>query len=368
MAIRELIRRGYWQAAGDDGVDGGGAGGTDDVDENENTGTDDAGSGNENESMATTMAEAIAENFSDKDEDDPDKKTSTEEATAGEEDAKKLESSLPESDAIVDDKDKALEKDDLYEEPEGLDKSSPKTQERFKKLVDQNKEKDTAIESLKSENQGIIGMIQDTGATADQFGSLLNLTSLMYHPDKADPKAAVETLYSAASKLAKANGIDLPGSDPLDGHDDLRAKVDKMDITLDDAKEIALSRNRQSTQEQQNTERTTQQEEQNKSAQRVSSGKTAVQEYLLDLQKNDIDFEAKADHLMEAVEGIAKSEPPEKWVEHLDRLYKAIGKVAKTNPKPKDDNNESLRSGRGGGGVKAPGSMGEAISQGLKTA
>jgi len=351
MALNELLKRGYWAEAGDTPNAGvvEGAGDVDDINtDNLEKPVDEPQS----------MAEAISQSIHSQDE-------PSEPKVPADESKNEEVSSLPDSDAIVDkNKDDDLAEPDPYEPPEDLEKSSKKTQERFHDLVEKNKEKDTRLTELKTENENIISMISSTGATAEQFGSLINLSALMYHPDKADPKAAVDSLYAAASKIAKSSGIDLPGFDPLEGHDDLRTQVDGMEIGLDAAKELAQSRNVQSVRVQQDKEKEQMQESQQRSSQRAEEGKNAVTKYLLNLQNTDIDFEAKAQHLMDAVSGISKTVPPEQWVEHLDRHYKTVNNIIKSAPKIKEAS--PLRSGGGSGGNKAPASMQEAISQSLQ--
>ncbi len=358
MALRELLRRGYWNAAGSDGSDSGSS-----VDAGDDHG-DDSAVDNEaqaNDDAPQTMAEAIAQNFksddSDNDSGNTDEKPDTDDKSGD------VVDSLPDSDAIADEKDNKDDKD-IYEPPEGLDNSSDKTKERFHELVSQNKKKDSRIQELETENDQIISMISGTGATAQQFGELLEISSLMYHPEQSNPKEAIDKLYSAASQIARANGIDLPGYDPLEGHDDLRQKVENMDMTLDAAKELAQHRNRQHIQNERTQEESTQRQEQAAYQSRVAEGKDNIRKYLENLQDNDIDFEAKAEYLMDAVKGIAQEVPPEKWVEHLDRHYKTIDSIVKNRLPPKDP--APLRSGGGGSGVKAPTDMQEAISQGLK--
>ena len=366
MAIRELIRRGYWDEHEEDGNDLGGGSGDQAGDEGgtpveqegaAGEGADEAtaAEGQGEEGKARTLAEEIAQSLGVGKK--PEDTAGEGEAPDGKDDGKvRPVSPVP--------GEKTAKAEDPYAEPEWLKKASPQTQDRFHELVRWNKEKDQHLERLTNDARGFVQMVRDTGANQEQFLEVLDTATLMFHPEKGNPQQAVEKLYNAAKMIAEAAGLPLPGYDPLEAFPDIKERVDNDDLDRATAEELARIRAREKTQERAREQRNHGQQQQQQQEAAITKAVTDLTTFLADKQANDIDFPAKAKIMMEAAEYAKKNLMPHQWLGYMQTQYDFVSKHAKKEAGK--DGHRPVRSTGSGGGSKAPETLQDAIKQSLK--
>jgi len=263
---------------------------------------------------------------------------------------KKPEEKKPESD----------KKPDLYAEPEGL---KAKAKERFQELVTSHKEQTQQLQAMGQTIAGFRQMVKETGATEDQFVQSLDLLKLV----NTNPAEASKKLYDMALNLALASNVEIPGVDFLKDFPDLTKQVDDREITPEAAREIAKGRREKATREA--ADRRTQEQQQLTERQRQEEQQTltAIESFLMDKEKNDIDWPGKANLLLKAAQFAKVNLPMKSWLPYLQQQYEMIGEtVAKTAGQANNGNGKRpLRPSPGGGGQEQPTTMQAAIKQSL---
>ena len=255
-------------------------------------------------------------------------------------------------------------------EPQPLDYSMPedlseRAQDRFTKLVDANKEKDTQIEQMAHTMMGFKKMITDSGLNNDEFLNALDIMALV----KSDPSKGIERLHQVIEEVATNAGIPVSGYeyDELRDFPDLKNDVEDMKITKEYALKIAQQRRTQARQEQQDQ----QNEQQNQQRQQWEDDrKSALPQIgaLIDsYQKNDIDWDAKSDLMMEAAKYARDNLPPTQWVPYMKQEYQRITSIATKMAGKRGNGSDTPLMGNNSvrGGQKDPGDIGEWIDQNL---
>ena len=177
----------------------------------------------------------------------------------------------------------------------------------------------------------LIAMVQETGATPDQYGMTLDYLKTLNAAHGGDMKAAEQALamvMSEAAELAKALGRELPGiHDPLEGHADLQAAVQAGDMDRKAAAEVAHARfiqqSAQAQRQQQDTSRQSQAAADNARDQLIA--------YDAQMQA-DPQYVAKWPMLNALVAEIRATLPPAQWLAATQRAYLSIPDVPVAQP------------------------------------
>ena len=177
----------------------------------------------------------------------------------------------------------------------------------------------------------LIGMVQDTGATPQQYGMTLDYLKVINAANGGD-RAAAERAYEMVSgelaALAKLIGKEVPGlHDPLVEHPDLQQQINMGEISRGAALELASLRQAQaldSGRRQIETQRHDAQTEQ----QRGIEGLNALGAEL----SADPQYAQKAPVLVAALRAMQETTPPAKWVETARRIYAGIPAMATPAP------------------------------------
>jgi hypothetical protein len=203
-----------------------------------------------------------------------------------------------------------------------LDKAGIKTPEEIPAMVARARAADD-----------MIAMVMETGATPDQYGSLLDYVGAVNKAQSGDPKAAEAAfamIQREYAELAKALGKEVPGIyDPLAEHPDLQAEVDE-GMSRARALEIAESR-RQNALRAQVQEHTARNDQQTRQQQQViAQGVDSLRAWEADKLK-DPAYLAIRDQLSAEVAGIKQNLPPAQWVYATDLAYRAIAAQARSS-------------------------------------
>lgn len=241
--------------------------------------------------------------------------------------------------------------DDPYATPDELNQEGrEKTKERFEKLVAFNKEKDVALEQMQTQIGGFQEVIKSSGASAEEFGQLIEYSSLVKSGDPVNLQRALNILDSNRNAIAVQLGIDLPGADLLSEHPDLQKMIDNMEITRTGALEILKARTQSKQQEKQNLNVQQQEQQANDYQAAIKSAETELN--LLDqhYQTNDPDYAFKRQLIHQQIPQIAQTYPPHQWKIQVQMLHQTIsntaGMVEQQNQTPKTP--EPLRSSGSG--------------------
>lgn len=169
----------------------------------------------------------------------------------------------------------------------------------------------------------LVAMVMETGATAEQYGQTLDYLRLV-NGALAGDREATEKAFAVVEKeykaLAQALGRKVDGVDPLEGHDDLREKVEDGYLSEDDALEIARARSHQAAMQAQ--QQTVQQQTQQQQA--VEQGRNALAAWDQQMLQADPSYASKRDALSAQVAVIRAQLPPDRWLQATQQLYATL--------------------------------------------
>lgn len=245
-----------------------------------------------------------------------------------------------------------------YTIPEGLNERST---ERFSKLVEDNKAQRELVSRHEETLNGMRTMVQESGLTNQEYIGAIDFAATV----KRDPAEGIKMMQNYIRHIAKTTGIEPEGMevDMLDDFPDLKEQVEDMELTKKAALELAQARRAR-----QATEQATQSAAQERAqAQQYSQAQEAAVDqlatYLTDMQKRDIDWEAKAPLVLEAAKFARNELHPSRWVDHIKSEVNKINRIAGT-VKGKSRTEVPLTGGNAPrGGHKEPQTIEEALDQ-----
>lgn len=171
--------------------------------------------------------------------------------------------------------------------------------------------------------EDIVAMVQDTGATPEQYGQALDMVKAINGALKGDRDAAehaYEFLSQELGGLAKLLGKPGAGFDPLADHADLQREVDDGDLSRERALEIVQQRNALNM----DTWRSQQQQQQTTQQQAYQQGVRALNDLGDQLEASDPTYRQKVQYLLPTLEVIKQQLPPAQWVTATQRAYAQI--------------------------------------------
>lgn len=250
----------------------------------------------------------------------------------------------------------------------------PASQQRFHELHKLAKTHEATIETLTAENAGlsqardnIMNVLTENKVEPDDFVALMDFNRKV---KTGDLEGALTMCDDYRTQLLKALGRDAPGYDPLSepAHVDLKARVDKLELSREDALQLVNARRVQTSVEQ-GQQRQQETQQQQRAAQKEQDDALAAVKAWNARIAADVDYEGKAGTILPQLEGIIRDYPPHLWVPTLDRLWKSTAAPQQqaqqqgqqqggTTPAP-------LRPSGAKGGAPAPKNMLEALEQGL---
>lgn len=248
------------------------------------------------------------------------------------------------------------------------------TRDRVQALIDTTKEATAKYEKAQQDFNYLIGGVQATGATPEQYGETLSWLQLFNSGDPAQQLKALDLVESVAERLATLLGKDRQVGDPLGQHADLKAAVASKQITPEYAKEIARTRNaqgfrteiatsaQQRQQQQDTVERTTQQ---------ARTDLTTLEENLRAVDGKE--YDAIKALIVPVLKPLMTAINPAQWKQKFTEAYtaekarRAADRAASANTGTSRPKNQPLRGGKNpaGGQARAPASAGEAMNAAL---
>lgn len=225
----------------------------------------------------------------------------------------------PKPEAKAEDKPKAPEQEEA-ELLEGV--KSHRGRERIKQVFAEKKQLEQEITSFRE-------MVKSTGMSAQEFAQTLEFGRLVSSGDEKNLRVALEMVESQRAMLYQKLGVEAPGVDLLQGHDDLKQAVDNMEITRERAVELAKYRKQQQeVQQRQQVERQTVQRQQ-EFQQQVQQAAQSMEAYL-QTRAQEIDHPARMKVIMEHfknpenLQRFVSTYQPHQWAATIKMMYDNI--------------------------------------------
>lgn len=199
---------------------------------------------------------------------------------------------------------------------------SERGKERIREVFAQKKQLEQDMGEFKE-------LITSTKMSPDQFAQTLEYGRLINSGNEQDLRVALEMLESERAFIYQKLGVEAPGIDLLEGHDDLKAAVDNMEITREKALELAKYRKgeQEKAQLQQAQERSV--KEQADFQATVQSAATAMETYL-STRAGEADHPARmqiiTDHFKNPanLQAFIQTYQPQQWAATIKMMYDGI--------------------------------------------
>jgi hypothetical protein len=244
------------------------------------------------------------------------------------------------------------------------------TRERIQTLVATVKstvgERDKAV----AQNREILGYIEETKATPQQYGDALNYLKMVNSGDPTQMEQALTVMQREVEALAKMLGKPVPGVDMLTGHADLQQEVTDGRISQERAEELAAARHRQSIQTHQVQQRQQAQQSTAASDAAIAQGRAELNAVGVELS-SDPNFAAKNAVLVAALKPVIGRAHPSDWATIYKTAYAELKlpTAPRGVPRTQVPANQPMRAKTpAGGAAKAPASLLEAIDFGIANA
>ena len=249
--------------------------------------------------------------------------------------------------------------------PEGL---AEKTQERIRSLADRVKVAEAGVTERSSDLDEMIGMVQDTGASGEQYGQMLNFMKLFNSNDVAQQRQAFQVMQSTLNDLAVKLGEPVAGVDLLVGHEDLQRELEAGTISAERANEVAVSRGREKAAAARTVSDNAQATSQAEIDAAIVTGRTELAAFEQTKITTDPQWAAKKAILVPALRSMMRQINPTQWKTTFEQAYNELNLPAVTAPvvpvTPKTPTPLRPKT-PAGEGAKQPSTMAEAIELSL---
>lgn len=248
---------------------------------------------------------------------------------------------------------------------------APRTKERITSLIGTVKE----LQPFKERYEEVMGHITNTGASPEEFATMLSYMRLIHSDKIEDRRVAYKMIEAELKGLAPHIGEVLPGEDPLAGYPDLQNAVAAQSITQEHANEIAKYRSHTKANDAAGEQTVAQQ----RAAQEFETAKQAgikdLNDWEIETRKADTQYEQKKALILPALKPVLAQLHPSRWKAAWAEAYKNV-KVAAPVARPAAPANggkpaaQPLRPNKqpaSGGAVAQPKSLLEAVNASLKT-
>lgn len=212
--------------------------------------------------------------------------------------------------------------DDIAAMPEGL---GPKAQERFQKLATVNRELTERTQQLDTQVSYVRDTFQQHGIQREQFEQATQVIGAL---NRGDFAAAQQMLTEQLRQVSLMTGQTMPGVDALSDFPDLRQKVDQLQISEQDAMEVARLRASQSAvqghYQQERQQRLASEQQQ----QTFNTARAGVDAWVKDMAAKDLDWPVIEEQLLPDLKGLLADVPPGAWVNVLQAQYNVLKRAS----------------------------------------
>lgn len=207
---------------------------------------------------------------------------------------------------------------DILQMPDGL---APASQQRFQQLANTVKELQAEVEPLRQQTEYIGGVFKEHGVSREQFEQA---TSFIGAINRGNYQEALQIIDQQRQQLALAMGKPLPGVDALSAFPDLRQRVDQLQLTEEDALEMAKLRSQQSHATSTALREREQAEQAQAQQHEVKQATMAVDQWCRQTAQGDLDWPAIEEKILPRLQQILDGVPPAKWVGVLKANYELM--------------------------------------------
>lgn len=130
--------------------------------------------------------------------------------------------------------------------PAGLNK---RARERFTSMVSEHNQALSHYQALSNQHKelntthsALVDLLNDTNSSNEGLALTFDYLRLRNSADPAEVRMALDLVDAERAELARALGVEVEGVDLLEGHEDLRRRVEDADIAREDALQIANAR------------------------------------------------------------------------------------------------------------------------------
>lgn len=263
---------------------------------------------------------------------------------------------------------KELTDDELFTVP---DDANERTKERIHTLIDRVKTREVELEERTGHLNGLVNEINQTGVTPEEFNQTLQFLRLSNSTNPADKQAALAMLDEQRQNLSMATGREVPGVDLLNDQPDLQEKVNTLQMTREDALQVANSRRQHARQQQAQLESQQAVNHQSQNNMMIGQGKADLDRIGTDLSKTDPDYKAIMKYVTPLISSIASAHPST-WGDSFLSIYNAtkeqftqMNQQAQRAHRPPKENRPITGANVTGAGAGQPQNMGDAVLAGL---
>jgi hypothetical protein len=243
-----------------------------------------------------------------------------------------------------------------------------KAQARFSEVITTLKSREAEIATLNQEmvplkeaRDAITSILAETKTTPDQMSAYLEFNRMLQSGDPKDLENALAMIENQRVAIYKALGREPEGGDVdlLADFPDLKEKVAEAQITREAALELAAGRRAKAAAEAQSKREQATQQSAAETKKAQDKGLADITAWASGLAKTDIDYKAKEEKLLEQVDEVIKTYPPNQWLATLKLLYQGIAVTKAAPAAPKKE--QPIRPTGAKPGAKAPQNMFEAM-------
>lgn len=246
------------------------------------------------------------------------------------------------------------------------DEIQGRTRQRMEQLIKHVKESTSEATRVRQERDDLVGMVQQTGATPEQFSQMLDYIGAVNSGDPTRIKGALQQVQAELTALSRMIGEPVPGVDSLANHPDLRQAVESGDLSDAHARELAAARDARAFATQRTQQTTEAQRRESEQAQALDAGRQALNALEKQLQA-DPDYARKRAILIPTLQPVLAQLHPSQWVQTFQNAYQQL----KLGPAPVSTRaaptgQQPLRARQPAGQTaKAPTSLLDAINAGI---
>lgn len=196
------------------------------------------------------------------------------------------------------------------------------TQERIRSLIATTKEVSRERDEIRQNFDFMVGGIQATGTTVEQYGEVLSFMALFNSGDAEQQGQALNLLEDVADRLASLLGKERRSTDVLELHKDLQAEVLAKTLSLERAKEIARSRNQVKFRGDLQTSANQAQQRERQRQQNYTQAKKDLSTLEKTLMATDRQYVEKRKQLIPVLKAVFQTIPYEQWPRAFENAYR----------------------------------------------
>lgn len=238
------------------------------------------------------------------------------------------------------------------------------TKVRFEKLVESNQDLKSQVDELEEYKQNSQDIFAATGSTSEQMAETFELLRLSNSNNREDNLDAMKALGRITKSLARRIGEKIPGDDLLEDHPDLKEKVEKLEMTLLDAEDSAVTRNKLKAIEDEKELQKKATDKQGETDEETQKAQTQIVNMATNWQNNDPNWKAVSPEVLGYAQSIKGKYPvamiPQLLQDFYERIVAQRKSVKKTIKAVKED--MPLSPSSAGPGTKEPKTHREAVA------